>query len=147
MHLHTHHPPPLHLPRTCRQCNVVALPQSFSHFVFLFNYTIYNEINNLFLKVSPSQINLISVTLKVPNLQVGNYHRKLLGQTRGEPLMTCSDCFPILLSKLSQRSNLTSVFEIRDLNYPHIHVHDTLLIHILESPRPRRPPNSLRGQI
>ena len=27
--------------------------------------------------------------------------------TREEPLMTCSGSFPILLSKLSQRSNLT----------------------------------------
>ena len=60
------------------------------------------------------------------------------GQTRGEPLMTCSDCFPILLSKLSQMSNL---------NYPHIHVHVTHLILVFRSPRPLRPPNGLGGLI
>ena len=35
-------------------------------------------------------------------------HVLALEITRGEPLMTCSGSFAILLSKLSQRSNLTS---------------------------------------
>ena len=38
-------------------------------------------------------------------------------------------------------------FEISDLNYPHIHVHVTLLIPVFISPRPLRPPNGLGSQI
>ena len=38
-------------------------------------------------------------------------------------------------------------FEISDLNYPHIHVHLTLLIQVFIFLRPLRPTNSLGGQI